>query len=64
MVSALPVSRFLIDKKNTVFGIVPSLHLSNHRPDFRVGAWLAGEWDNVSLLAEPVIVNKFYASET
>jgi len=64
MASALPISRFLIDKKNTVFRIAPNLRLSNHRPDFRVGGWLAGEWDNISLLAEPTIVNKFYASET
>ena len=62
--SALPISRFLIDKKNTVFRIAPNLRLSNDRPDFRAGSWLAGEWDNISLLAEPVIVNKFYASET
>ena len=64
MVNALPVSRFQIDKKNTVFRIAPNLRLSNHKPDFRVGAWLAGEWSNISLLAEPVIINKYYAAET
>ena len=64
IVNALPVSRFQIDKKNTIFRIAPNLRLSNHKPDFRVGAWLAGEWNNISLLAEPVIVNKYYAAET
>ena len=47
MANALPVSRFQIDKKNTVFRIAPNLRLSNHRPDFRVGAWLAGECNDI-----------------
>ena len=61
MASDLLVSRFQIDKKNTMFRLAPNLRLSSHRPDFRIGVWLSGEWDNISLLAEPVVVNKFYA---
>ena len=52
--------RFLPPKQQGYLRIAPSNILSNNIPDFRLGIWSYGKWENLSILIEPVIVNDIY----